>query len=207
MAFEIWQTIFEGKLLHFFFVMTIQDIRLQVQEDTCTLCPEANFRSSKLWITPQLFLFILDVSKSRISKKRGCSVIPSVLTAFNKMPSWIWIHNTSEHRIQEWSISMVTRLSGSGMRADVTLFQKWNVNDSSRIFLSIASCCVFSSSVAGAVKYLVIFWELIGKKMEEWSNFNSRSRTVFLSVLKNFVATLVNSSAPFHLKRVSSYVM
>ena len=50
------------------------------------------------------------------------------------------IHNTSEHRIQGRSISLVARLSGSGIREDVKLFQKWNVKDSFRIFLNRISC-------------------------------------------------------------------
>lgn len=64
------------------------------------------------------------------------------------------IYNISEQRIQLWSISLATRLSGSGSRADVKLFQIWNANESSRIFWNRTSWSALSASVAGRVKYL-----------------------------------------------------
>lgn len=85
---------------------------------------------------------------------RKCYLLHSILNRFWTKEVSCEIHNTSKHRIQGWSISLVTRLSGSGMRADVKLFQKWKVNESFRIFLNKASCWALSASVAGAVKYL-----------------------------------------------------
>ena len=64
-------------------------------------------------------------------------------------------YNTSEQRIHWWLISLSTRLSGSGTRADVKLFQKWKVIDSLNIFLKSSCCWALSVSVEGAEKYLV----------------------------------------------------
>lgn len=52
------------------------------------------------------------------------------------------------------------------MRVDVTLFQKWNVSESFKIFFSRASCSAFSIVVAGAAKYLFA-GELIAHKGKE----------------------------------------
>lgn len=65
------------------------------------------------------------------------------------------VYNTSEHRRQLWSSNLATRLSGSGIKEEVTLFQKWNVKDSLIIFLNSSSCFDFSSSVAGYAKQLI----------------------------------------------------
>lgn len=78
-------------------------------------------------------------------------------------------YNTSEHRIQWRLRSLNTRLSGSGTRADVKLFQKWNVNDLSTIFWNSSSCWVLSDSVAGAEKYL---FQLKRKKEEHKTSMN-----------------------------------
>lgn len=58
----------------------------------------------------------------------------------------------------------------------------------------------------GEKKYHVMFAELIGKKERGGSVFTPTCLEDLSPLLLSLLITLVNRSAPFHLKRVLSYV-
>lgn len=113
-----------------------------------------------VWVCFSCFLGwfkISNITPARRLRRHALKMIsfPSYLDRFQKRSEELQeTHNTSEQWIQELSISLLTRLSGSGVIAEVMLFQKWNVKEPLRIFFRRSSCSALSPSVAGVVKYL-----------------------------------------------------